>query len=39
LVWKRDPVPRLLPVVEGWNILDDNLLACPRPWPYAAGGE
>ena len=29
-VWKRDPVPRLLPVVEGWNILDDNLLACPR---------
>jgi hypothetical protein len=30
-VWKRDPVPRLLPVIEGWNILDDNLLACPRP--------
>lgn len=30
-VWKRDPVPRLLPIVEGWNILDDNLLACPRP--------
>jgi hypothetical protein len=29
-VWKRDPVPRLLPLVEGWNILDDNLLACPR---------
>ena len=29
-VWKRDPEPRLLPVVEGWNILDDNLLACPR---------
>ena len=29
-VWKRDPVPRLLPVIEGWNILDDNLLACPR---------
>jgi hypothetical protein len=29
-VWKRDPVPRLLPVVDGWNILDDNLLACPR---------
>lgn len=29
-VWKRDPIPRLLPVVEGWNILDDNLLACPR---------
>lgn len=29
-VWKRDPVPRLLPIIEGWNILDDNLLACPR---------
>ncbi len=30
-VWKRDPVPRLLPIVDGWNILDDNLLACPEP--------
>lgn len=30
-VWKRDPVPRLLPILDGWNILDDNLLACPRP--------
>jgi hypothetical protein len=30
-VWKRDPVPRLLPIQEGWNVLDDNLLACPRP--------
>jgi hypothetical protein len=30
-VWKRDPIPRLLPIQEGWNILDDNLLACPRP--------
>lgn len=30
-VWKRDPVPRLLPIIDGWNILDDNLLACPRP--------
>lgn len=29
-VWKRDPVPRLLPVQDGWNILDDNLLACPE---------
>jgi hypothetical protein len=29
-VWKRDPVPRLLPIVDGWNVLDDNLLACPR---------
>lgn len=30
-VWKRDPVPRLLPIADGWNVLDDNLLACPRP--------
>ncbi len=30
-VWKRDPIPRLLPILDGWNILDDNLLACPRP--------
>ena len=29
-VWKRDPMPRLLPIQDGWNILDDNLLACPR---------
>jgi len=29
-VWLRDPKPRLLPIVDGWNILDDNLLACPR---------
>ncbi len=29
-VWKRDPFPRLLPIQDGWNILDDNLLACPR---------
>lgn len=30
-VWKRDPIPRLLPIVDGWNVLDDNLLACPEP--------
>jgi hypothetical protein len=30
-VWKRDPVPRLLPIQNIWNVLDDNLLACPRP--------
>lgn len=30
-VWKRDPTPRLLPIQDGWNILDDNLLACPEP--------
>lgn len=29
-VWKRDPQPRLLPIVDGWNILDDTLMACPR---------
>jgi hypothetical protein len=29
-VWKRDPVPRLLPIIDGWNVLDDNLLACQR---------
>jgi hypothetical protein len=27
----RDPKPRLLPITDGWNILDDNLLATPRP--------
>ena len=30
-VWKRDPNVRLLPIQDGWNILDDNLLACPEP--------
>jgi hypothetical protein len=30
-VHKRDPQARLLPIQDGWNILDDNLLACPRP--------
>lgn len=30
-VWKRDPEPRLLPIQDAWNILDDNLLACPEP--------
>lgn len=30
-VWKRDPQPRLLPIQDGWNILDDNLLACSEP--------
>jgi hypothetical protein len=29
-VWKRDPIARLLPIHDGWNILDDNLLACPE---------
>jgi len=26
--WKRDGDVRELPIAEGWNILDDNLLAC-----------
>jgi len=29
-VWKKWPTPNLLPIAGGWNILDDNLLACPR---------
>jgi hypothetical protein len=27
-VWKRDGTIRELPINDGWNILDDNLLAC-----------
>ena len=35
-VWRREndhprAPPRELPVVDGWNVLDDNLLACSRP--------
>jgi len=30
-VWKKWPEPNLLPIVDGWNVLDDNLLACPTP--------
>lgn len=30
-VWRKWPEPNLLPIHPGWNILDDNLLACPRP--------
>lgn len=30
-VWKKWPEPNLLPIYPGWNVLDDNLLACPRP--------
>jgi hypothetical protein len=29
-VWKKWPTPNLMPIYDGWNILDDNLLACPR---------
>lgn len=27
-VWRRDGNIRELPITEGWNVLDDNLLAC-----------
>ena len=27
-VWKREGTVRELPVCDGWNVLDDNLLAC-----------
>lgn len=31
-VWKRDGnTVRELPVADGWNVLDDNLLACSEP--------
>jgi hypothetical protein len=30
-VWKRRPEASPLPINDGWNILDDNLLACPEP--------
>jgi hypothetical protein len=30
-VWKKWPVATPLPIHPGWNVLDDNLLACPRP--------
>lgn len=29
-VWKKWPVANPLPIYDGWNVLDDNLLACPR---------
>ncbi|MBY0324118.1 MAG: hypothetical protein K2X72_35725 [Reyranella sp.] len=29
-VWKKWPEANVLPIYPGWNILDDNLLACPR---------
>jgi hypothetical protein len=29
-VWKKWPQAKVLPIHDGWNILDDNLLACPR---------
>lgn len=35
-VWKREndrpkDAPREMPIHDGWNVLDDNLLACSRP--------
>ena len=27
-VWERDPEIKELPIVEGWNVADDNILAC-----------
>ena len=27
-VWKREPELKELPIQDGWNVLDDNLLAC-----------
>jgi hypothetical protein len=29
-VWRRDGTVRELPIAEGWNVLDDNLLACSQ---------
>ena len=29
-VWKREGNLRELPITEGWNVLDDNLLACSK---------
>jgi hypothetical protein len=28
-VWKKWPTVNTLPIYDGWNVLDDNLLACP----------
>lgn len=30
-VWKKWPTVNPMPIHEGWNVLDDNLLAAPRP--------
>lgn len=30
-VWKKWPEANPLPIYDGWNVLDDNLLAAPRP--------
>lgn len=30
-VWRKWPEPNEMPIHPGWNVLDDNLLACSRP--------
>lgn len=30
-VWKKWPEVNVMPIHDGWNVLDDNLLAAPRP--------
>ena len=29
-VWKKWPTVNPMPIYDGWNVLDDNLLACPE---------
>jgi hypothetical protein len=29
-VWKKWPTVNVMPIYDGWNVLDDNLLAAPR---------
>jgi Fe-S oxidoreductase len=29
-VWKKWPEANPMPIYDGWNVLDDNLLACPE---------
>lgn len=29
-VWKKWPTANPMPIYDGWNVLDDNLLACPE---------
>lgn len=29
-VWKKWPTANPLPIYDGWNVLDDNLLSCPE---------
>ena len=29
-VWKKWPVANALPIYDGWDVLDDNLLSCPE---------